>query len=72
MKSAASVHRREHPRQLAGYDKQRRLRVAKMVKAASNNRGAKTAGPVQRRLNDLIMPFFFRHFYEKATAWLHT
>ncbi len=23
-------------------------------------------------MNDLIMPIFFRHFYEKATAWLYT
>jgi 2-polyprenyl-6-methoxyphenol hydroxylase-like FAD-dependent oxidoreductase len=54
------------------YDQKRRARIAKMVKAASANRDAKTAGPIGRRLNDLIMPIFFRHFYEKATGWLYS
>jgi len=43
-----------------------------MVKAASANRDSKTAGPIGRRVNDLIMPIFFRRFYERATGWLYT
>ncbi|MGC5015425.1 FAD-dependent oxidoreductase [Streptosporangium sp. DT93] len=59
------------PDALAGYDRDRRDRVGKMVRAASANRDAKTAGPIGRRVNDLIMPIFFRHFYERSTAWLY-
>ncbi|GAA3008174.1 FAD-dependent monooxygenase [Streptosporangium longisporum] len=60
------------PDALAGYDRARRARVGRMVRAASANRDSKTAGPVGRRVNDLIMPIFFRHFYERSTAWLYT
>ncbi|MGP3913223.1 FAD-dependent oxidoreductase [Nonomuraea sp. 10N515B] len=56
---------------LADYAQTRRTRIAKMVKAASDNRDAKTAGPIERRINDLVMPVFFRHFYERATGWLY-
>ncbi|GIH77882.1 FAD-dependent oxidoreductase [Planobispora longispora] len=56
---------------LVRYDRERRARVAKMARAASANRDAKTAGPVGRRVNELIMPIFFRHFYERATGWLY-
>ncbi|MFI0366234.1 FAD-dependent monooxygenase [Actinomadura sp. 1N219] len=57
---------------LRRYDQRRRARIAKLVRSAASNRDAKTAGPIARRLNDLIMPIFFRHFYEKATGWLYS
>ncbi|MGV9771981.1 FAD-dependent monooxygenase [Streptosporangium sp. NPDC003464] len=60
------------PAGLETYARRRRARVARMVKAAGDNRDAKTAGPIGRRLNDLIMPIFFRHFHEKATGWLYS
>ena len=56
---------------LAGYVGARRTRTAKMITMANANRDAKTAGPIGRRVNDLIMPFFLRHFFEKNTAWLY-
>jgi hypothetical protein len=43
-----------------------------MIKAASANRDAKTAGPIGRVIRDAVMPFALRHFYEKGTAWLYT
>lgn len=49
----------------------RRARVARMVKVAGGNRDTKTAGPLGRTLNNLVMSIFFRHFHEKATAWLY-
>jgi salicylate hydroxylase len=57
---------------LAAYDRLRRARVGKMVKAAAANRDAKKAGPIGRRLGDLFMPVFFRLFFERATSWLYT
>lgn len=57
---------------LADYDRLRRARVGKMAKTAAGNRDAKTTGPIKRRLNDLIMPIVFRHFFDRATAWLYT
>jgi len=56
---------------LADYVRVRRARTAKMSKTATANRDAKTAGALARRMNDVLMPFFIRHFYEKATAWLY-
>ncbi|MEU4332735.1 FAD-dependent oxidoreductase [Nonomuraea dietziae] len=57
---------------LAAYDRLRRARVGKLSRSAASNRDAKTAGPFRRRLNELIMPIVFRHFYDRATAWLYT
>ncbi|MEV6399317.1 FAD-dependent oxidoreductase [Streptomyces sp. NPDC051907] len=57
---------------LSAYEAARSARIAKMVKAASANRDAKTAGPLARRMRDLMMPVGVRLFYEKATAWLYT
>ncbi|MFF3411204.1 FAD-dependent monooxygenase [Streptomyces sp. NPDC002742] len=57
---------------LSAYEAARSARIAKMVKAASDNRDAKTAGPLARRMRDLVMPVAVRLFYEKATAWLYT
>ncbi|GGL30597.1 FAD-dependent oxidoreductase [Planomonospora parontospora subsp. antibiotica] len=56
---------------LARYDRERRARLTKMARAASANRDAKTAGPVGRRMNELIMPLVLRHFYERTTGWLY-
>ncbi|MFI0454323.1 FAD-dependent oxidoreductase [Actinomadura sp. 6N118] len=60
------------PAALAAYDAARRKRIAKLVKSASANRDAKTAGPVGRRLRNAVMPVFVKLFYERATAWLFT
>ncbi|MFE1557848.1 FAD-dependent monooxygenase [Streptomyces sp. NPDC058734] len=57
---------------LDAYDTARSARVAKMVRAARGNRDAKTAGPVARRIRDLVMPAGIRLFHERATAWLYT
>ncbi|WP_338930451.1 FAD-dependent oxidoreductase [Streptomyces netropsis] len=57
---------------LSAYEAARSDRIAKMVKAASGNRDAKTAGPLARWMRDLVMPVAVRLFYEKATAWLYT
>lgn len=57
---------------LSAYETARSARIAKMVKAASSNRDAKTAGPLARRMRDLVMPVAVRLFYERATAWLYT
>lgn len=56
---------------LARYDRERRVRLTKMARAASANRDAKTAGPVGRRMNELVMPLVLRYFYERATGWLY-
>ncbi|GAA3157217.1 FAD-dependent monooxygenase [Planomonospora alba] len=56
---------------LARYDRERRARLTKTARAASANRDAKTAGPVGRRVNELLMPFVLRYFYARATAWLY-
>jgi 2-polyprenyl-6-methoxyphenol hydroxylase-like FAD-dependent oxidoreductase len=60
------------PAALSADDRSRRARIAKLVKAASHNRDAKTAGPLGRAAGNLLMPVFFRFFYERATAWLYT
>ncbi|RJL23211.1 FAD-dependent oxidoreductase [Bailinhaonella thermotolerans] len=60
------------PIALGDYAWQRRARIAKMVKSASANRDAKTAGPIARRLRNLFMPLALRHFYERGTSWLYT
>ena len=60
------------PAALAGYARQRRDRIAKMVRSASANRDAKTAGPLARRARNVLMPVALRHFYERGTAWLYT
>jgi salicylate hydroxylase len=56
---------------LVHYDDARRDRVTKMTKMAAGNRDAKIAGRLGRRVQDMVMPFVFRHYYEKATAWLY-
>ena len=49
----------------------RRSRTAKMVKAAGANLDAKVAGPFAARARDVMMPFFFKRFAEKGSAWMY-
>ena len=56
---------------LAAFDDARHQRLGKMVRAASANRDAKTAGRVSAVLRTAIMPLTFDRFYEKATGWLY-
>uniref|UniRef100_UPI0021C1394F FAD-dependent oxidoreductase n=1 Tax=Frankia gtarii TaxID=2950102 RepID=UPI0021C1394F len=58
-------------RALDGYERQRRARVDKMVREATRNRDVKTAGPIARRMRNVIMPVVFPRVYEGATSWLH-
>ncbi|GIG70733.1 FAD-dependent monooxygenase [Phytomonospora endophytica] len=55
----------------AAYAAERRDRVAKVLKTAGDNTGAKTAGPLKRRLNEVMMGLFIPRFYERATGWLY-
>ncbi|MGN9846307.1 FAD-dependent oxidoreductase [Nonomuraea sp. H19] len=59
------------PDALAHYDAERRPRIIKLLGTAEDNRGAKKAGPVRRRLQAAVMRVFMPLFYEKATAWLY-
>ncbi|WP_041939566.1 MULTISPECIES: FAD-dependent oxidoreductase [Frankia] len=58
-------------RALDGYERQRRARVDRMAKEATRNRDVKTAGPIARRMRNVIMPVVFPRVYESATSWLH-
>ncbi|WP_064741741.1 FAD-dependent monooxygenase [Hamadaea tsunoensis] len=57
---------------LAGFEAARRPRVAQMVRTAERNKDAKVAGPLARRLRDLVMPVMVPRFLERATAWLYS
>ncbi|MGK5557506.1 FAD-dependent oxidoreductase [Actinomadura kijaniata] len=59
------------PAGLASYEADRRERTARLVKMAAANRDAKVAGPVARRVRDVVMPVALRFFYERGTAWLY-
>ncbi|HEV7712128.1 MAG TPA: FAD-dependent oxidoreductase [Asanoa sp.] len=56
---------------LARYEAARRERVTRVLRAADDNREAKQAGPVRRRLTEIGMSLFFARFYERATGWLY-
>jgi 2-polyprenyl-6-methoxyphenol hydroxylase-like FAD-dependent oxidoreductase len=56
---------------LRAYDEDRRPRIGKLLGTAEDNRGAKKAGPVKRRLQAVMMRVFVPLFYAKATAWLY-
>ncbi|GAA3288367.1 FAD-dependent monooxygenase [Dactylosporangium vinaceum] len=56
---------------LRRYDAERRPRITKILSSAEDNRSAKRAGPVRRRLQAALMRIFVPMFYEKATAWLY-
>lgn len=60
------------PAALTAYDAERRQRIVKLLGTAEDNRKAKKAGPVKRRLQALLMRTFMPLFYEKATAWLYS
>ncbi|MER5934316.1 FAD-dependent monooxygenase [Streptomyces sp. NPDC002054] len=57
---------------LAAYDAERRPRIARMLRAAADNRDAKTPGPLRRRINDALLPWALRYGYERSMAWLYT
>jgi 2-polyprenyl-6-methoxyphenol hydroxylase-like FAD-dependent oxidoreductase len=69
---ARALQENDVPAALAVYEQKRRARVAKMVKSASANRDAKTAGPITRRARNLVMPVAMKLFYERGTSWLYT
>lgn len=57
---------------LRAYDAERRPRIARVLRAAGENRGAKRAGPVRRPLQAAAMRLFVPLCYERATEWLYT
>jgi salicylate hydroxylase len=57
---------------LASYERLRRQRVGRVLERGKVNSEAKTLGPLQKRLADLLMPIFFRFLYQRSTAWLFT
>ncbi|WP_433048763.1 FAD-dependent oxidoreductase [Dactylosporangium sp. CS-033363] len=59
-------------RALRRYDGERRPRIVKVLGTAEDNRNAKKAGPVKRRMQAAMMRIFVPMFYEKATAWLYS
>ncbi|GAA4251479.1 FAD-dependent oxidoreductase [Dactylosporangium darangshiense] len=60
------------PDALPLYEADRRPRITKVLGTAEDNRGAKKAGPVRRRLQAAMMRIFVPMFYEKATTWLYS
>lgn len=59
------------PAALQAFDGQRRDRLGKMARMATRNRDAKAAGPLARRMRDLVMAHVFPRFYPRATGWLY-
>jgi 2-polyprenyl-6-methoxyphenol hydroxylase-like FAD-dependent oxidoreductase len=57
---------------LARYEQLRRQRVERVLESGKANSEAKTLGPFQKRVADLLMPIFFRFFYHRSTRWLFT
>jgi FAD-dependent urate hydroxylase len=63
----------EHETAFATYVQLRRTRVEKIVKYSARVGRTKTAGPVRRRLRDLVMPFALKYFANStAHAWMYT
>ena len=57
---------------LATYERMRRRRVERVVSAGARSGSAKIAGPVGRRLQELVMPLVFRYVVtERSTAWMY-
>jgi 2-polyprenyl-6-methoxyphenol hydroxylase-like FAD-dependent oxidoreductase len=57
----------------ATYARLRRARVEKIVKYSARVGRTKTAGPIGRRLRDLMMPFALKYFANStAHAWMYT
>jgi 2-polyprenyl-6-methoxyphenol hydroxylase-like FAD-dependent oxidoreductase len=63
---AASV-----PVALGSYEAARRPRVTRVLKAADDNRAVKGAGPVRRRVQEVVMPLVVNRGHARATAWLY-
>ena len=57
---------------LVRYQQLRRHRVGRVLESGKANSESKTLGPLQKRIADLLMPIFFRFFYQRSTAWLFT
>lgn len=63
----------DHETAFATYVQLRRSRVEKIVKYSARVGRTKTAGPVGRRLRDLVMPFALKLFANSsAHAWMYT
>ena len=58
------------PAALAAYGAERRPRTTKVAQASDDHR-AKTAGPLARRVRDVVMPIVVSRLYERATSWLY-
>jgi len=56
---------------LATFDRARQQRLKKMTVSARRNREAKTMGPVQARVRDVVMPIVFPRAYPAATNFLY-
>ena len=56
---------------LAAFDAERQPRAGKLARMETNNRDAKTSGPIATRIREVIMPHVFNRFYENATGWLY-
>ena len=60
------------PRALDAYERQRRRRVERIVAQGARTSSAKTAGPVGRALQAVMLPLVFRYLVtEKSQAWIH-
>ena len=59
------------PDALTAFDEARQRRLKKMTVSARRNRDAKTMGPIQARIRDVIMPIVFPRAYPAATNWLY-
>ncbi|WP_258724492.1 FAD-dependent oxidoreductase [Cellulomonas sp. NS3] len=57
---------------LATYEHLRRPRVERVVAAGARSGSAKIAGPLGRRVQDLVMPLVLRHVVtDRSTAWMY-
>ncbi|GAA2578021.1 FAD-dependent monooxygenase [Dactylosporangium fulvum] len=56
---------------LAAFDRLRRPRTDRMLKATGVNSDAKIAGPLAARVRDVLMPVLFRRFAARGSAWMY-
>jgi FAD-dependent urate hydroxylase len=62
----------DFPQALDAYEQQRRRRVERIVAQGARTSSAKTAGPVGRALQAVMLPLVFRYLVtEKSQAWIH-
>lgn len=60
------------PAALAAYEAERRTRVERVVAAGARSSRGKVAGPVGRRVLDLVLPLVFRYVVtDRSTAWMY-